>query len=172
MLSAPRRRFLAMAVGAAGTSTATMSRAAAPEPAGAVVLTVDGAIGAAGPSGAASYDLDALLALGRHRLQTRTPFTDGEPVFDGVLARRVMEAVDARGTRALAHARNDYVAEIPLSDFQSMDVLLASHMDGRRLTLRDKGPLWVVFPWSQHPEIDNRLTRQKSVWQLYRLSIS
>lgn len=167
-----RRGLVALGLGAVVAGAEASALAAVPEPAGEVILTVDGAIGLADPAPPVHFDLDTLLALGRHRLQTRTPFTEGEPVFEGVLARSVMQAVQARGTMAMARARNDYTAAVPLADFTAMEVLLASHMDGRRLQLRDKGPLWIVFPWSQEPAIDNRMTRQKSVWQLYRLSIS
>lgn len=172
MLRATRRGLLAF--GTAGTVTVGRhdAGAAVPEPRGPVILTVDGAIGGADPAPTVRFDVDTLLGLGRHSLRTQTPFTDGEPLFEGVLARRVMEAVQPRGARALALARNDYAVEIPLSDFDRWGVLLATHMDGRRLQLRDKGPLWIVYPWSEHPELDDRVTRQKSVWQLFRLSIS
>lgn len=169
MQRATRRGFLALGMGVAAIPDGRATFAAA-EPRSEVILTIDGAIGA--PATPARYDVERLLGLGRSSLRTRTPFTEGESDFEGVLGRAVMQAVQARGTRAMAFARNDYSVEIPLSDFRDWDVLLATHMDGRRLQLRDKGPLWVVYPWSRHPELDNRVTRQKSIWQLYRLSIS
>lgn len=166
-----RRGFLALGTGVAAISDGRAAFAAA-EPPSEVILTVDGAVGIGDSATPVRYDVERLLGLGRSSLRTRTPFTEGESDFEGVLGRSVMQAVQARGTRAMAFARNDYSVEIPLSDFRDWDVLLATHMDGRRLQLRDKGPLWVIYPWSGHPELDNRVTRQKSIWQLYRLSIS
>jgi hypothetical protein len=172
VLSATRRGFLAIGTGVAVAECGPAFADTLPLPQGEVVLTVDGAIGPADPAAAVRFDLEMLLGLGRQSLRTTTPFTDGEPLFEGVLARSVMAAVQARGSRALARARNDYAAEIPLDDFERWEVLLASHMNGQRLRLRDKGPLWIVYPWSQHPELDSRVTRQKSVWQLARLTIA
>jgi hypothetical protein len=172
VLRATRRGFLAFGTTAVVAAPRRDAEAAVPAPHGEVILTVDGAIGPADPAAPVRFDIDTLLGVGRYSMRTRTPFTDGEPQFDGVLGRSVMRAVQARGARALARARNDYTAEIPLSDFESWEVLLATHMDGRRLQLRDKGPLWFVYPWSRFPELVDRLSRQKSVWQLFRLSIS
>jgi hypothetical protein len=44
-------------------------------------------------------------------------------------------------------------------------------MNGEILTPRDKGPIWVVFPWSDHPELDTRQARQRSIWQLVEMTI-
>lgn len=151
--------------------TLRSARAALPAPEGEVVLRVGGAINCPNVGDMAELDMALLKSLGSDRLRTWTPWTQGEPLFEGVLARRVMAAVCARGERALARALNDYTTEIPLEDFTRWPVLLATHMDGVRLRLRDKGPLWVVYPWSDHPELNDRLTRQRSVWQLASLVI-
>jgi hypothetical protein len=68
-------------------------------------------------------------------------------------------------------ALNEYQQTIPISDFASYDVLLAFRMNGRPMRLRDKGPIWIVYPWSDHPELDDFLTRAKSVWQLNALHV-
>jgi hypothetical protein len=145
--------------------------AALPPPAGEVVLRVTGAITHANVDGAAEFDLPLLESLGIERLRTWTPWTEGEPLFDGVLARTLMQAVGAHGTQVQARARNDYLAVIPLEDFARWPVLLATHMDSQRLRLRDKGPIWIIYPWSDDPELNNRLIRQRSVWQLASLLV-
>jgi hypothetical protein len=63
-----------------------------------------------------------------------------------------MEAVGAAGTEVGAFALNEYQQTIPISDFASYDVLLAFRMNGRPMRLRDKGPIWIVYPWSDHPD--------------------
>jgi hypothetical protein len=145
--------------------------AALPPPSGEVVLQVSGAIDHTNAEGAARFDLPLLESLGIERLRTWTPWTEGEPLFEGVLARTLMQAVGAHGTQVEARARNDYVAVIPLDDFTRWPVLLATRMDGQRLRLRDKGPIWIIYPWSDHPELNDRLTRQRSVWQLASLVV-
>jgi hypothetical protein len=66
---------------------------------------------------------------------------------------------------------NDYKSIIPFEDFDSYDVLLATRMNGTPLRIRDKGPIWVIYPWSQYPELDDEVTRRKSVWQLNHLDV-
>jgi hypothetical protein len=136
-----------------------------------VVLTVTGAIGFTNAPGRADFDLEMLERLGRGRLRTWTPWTEGEVEFEGVLARRLMEAVAARGTEVDALALNDYAQTIPLEDFHRYDVLLATRVNGQLMRVRDKGPIWIVYPWSEHPELDDFGTREKSVWQLSSLHV-
>ena len=105
------------------------------------------------------------------KLTTWTPWTEGEVEFEGVWARRLMEAVGARGTEVEARALNDYVEVIPIDDFHRYDVLLAVRMNGQLMRTRDKGPIWIVYPWSGNPELDDFLMREKSVWQLNALHV-
>jgi hypothetical protein len=136
-----------------------------------VVLTVTGAIGLTNAPGRADFDLDMLERLGLGRLTTWTPWTEGEVEFEGVLARRLMGAVRAKGTEVDALALNDYQQTIPLEDFDRYDVLLATRVNGELMRVRDKGPIWIVYPWSAHPELDDFATREKSVWQLSALHV-
>ena len=136
-----------------------------------VILTVTGAIANTNAPGRADFDLANLEHLGLSKLVTWTPWTEGEIEFEGVLARRLMAAVGANGTEVHATALNQYDETIPLADFQSYDVLLALRMNGRPMRVRDKGPIWIIYPWADHPELDDFLTREKSVWQLTALDV-
>ena len=136
-----------------------------------VILTVTGAIGNTNAPGRAEFDLATLERLGVAKLTTWTPWTEGEIAFEGVRARRLMAAVDAKGTEVRAVALNDYTYTIPLDDFERYDVLLATRMNGQLMRVRDKGPVWIVYPWSEHPELDDFATREKSVWQLNALHV-
>jgi hypothetical protein len=126
-----------------------------------VILTVTGAIVNTNAPGRADFDRATLMHLGLSKLVTWRPWTEGEIAFEGVLARRLMAAVGATGTEVHATALNQSEETIPLADFQSYDVLLALRMNGRPMRVRDKGPVWIVYPWSTHPELDDFLTRER-----------
>ena len=145
--------------------------ASLPRPRDRVILTVTGAIGRTNASGKAELDLAMLEGLGLHELTTWTPWTDGDMAFEGVLARRLLSALDAHGSEAIGTALNDYKSTIPIEDFENYDVLLATRMNGAPLQVRDKGPIWVIYPWSEYPELDDEVTRRKSVWQLNHLHV-
>ena len=141
-----------------------------PAPSGAVILRVSGSITHTNRDGVAAFDRAMLEGLGLRRLRTSTAFTDGEKAFEGVLVRDLMERVGMRGaTKVTARALNDYMIEIPLSDFARYDVLLALRMDGRDLTARDKGPIWIVYPRDQFRELQDLRYDDRWIWQLNRL---
>jgi hypothetical protein len=169
-----RRRFVrcaALTIAATGLPLRAMANEALAPPEGEVVLSVTGAIENTNAPGRADFDMANLERLGLSKLTTWTPWTKGEIEFEGVLARRLMEAVGATGTEVSAMALNEYQQTIPIADFQSYDVLLAVRMNGRPMRLRDKGPIWIVYPWSDHLELDDFLTRAKSIWQLNALQV-
>jgi hypothetical protein len=142
-----------------------------PQPTGEVILTIQGEIERKNAPEGAQFDRQMLEALGTERLRTSSPWTDGVPEFEGVPARKVMEAVGARGTTLIARALNDYQAEIPVSDFQDYPVLFALKMDGRDLTVRDRGPIWIVYPRDGFPELRNERVNSRWVWQLNGLTV-
>lgn len=142
--------------------------AAVPEPTGRVILSVTGNITETNAEGRADFDRAMLEALGIVTLRTWTPWTEGEVAFEGVSAAAVLDAVGAQGSVVVATAHNDYAAEIPLEALRTYDAVLAMHQDGRRLRLRDKGPLWIVFSWADHPELGGR---PWAVWQLRALEV-
>ena len=169
-----RRRGL---LGALGTSllAAAASAAAAnrlPAPKGEVILTVRGRIGATNDGAQARFDRDLLLAWGTDELRTTTPFTDGVSTYTGVLVSRLLDVLGADGTRLMTRALNDYAVAIPIEEVRAYSVLLALDRDGQPLSVRERGPLWVIYPWSQHPELDDRVHRQRSIWQLMAIEVT
>jgi hypothetical protein len=142
-----------------------------PKPAGRVLLTVTGAIDRTNGPGRAQFDLAMLQALGLAKVTTTTNWTDGRQVFEGVPARKLMEAVGARGTTVSAVAIDDYKVEIPLSDLMDYPVLLALSMNGVALTPRDKGPIWIVYPRDDIPALNDPKMDLRWVWQLKALDV-
>jgi hypothetical protein len=142
-----------------------------PAPTGKVILRVTGNIAHRNAPDAAEFDLAMLEGLGVVEMVTRTPWTEGAVHFAGISPRALLAAVGAQGTRVDAVALNDYRVEIPIADFESYPAVLAMRVDGRQLRVRDKGPLWLVYPWSDHPEIDNVEYHSRSIWQVKALVV-
>jgi hypothetical protein len=168
------RRTLAIGVLAALlTQTPAMAQTPEPLPApqGPVILLVTGAIGVTNTPEGAAFDREMLYALGRAETATSTPWTDGVPVFGGVLARTVFERVGAEGTTVQASALNDYTVAVPMADFETYDVLLATEMDGEEMRVSDKGPIWIVYPRDGEPALQDRRLHDRWVWQLKALEV-
>ena len=145
------------------------------KPSGSVMLTIDGAIehaNATTASGdAAQFDRAMLEALENATVATTTDWTDGVRRFSGPLASAVLDQVGAKGATVLATALNDYAVEIPISDFRKYPVILAMTMDGKPLSRRDKGPLWIVYPRDDYAELATPETNTKWIWQLKSLTV-
>ncbi|HXV24955.1 MAG TPA: molybdopterin-dependent oxidoreductase [Alphaproteobacteria bacterium] len=142
-----------------------------PQPHGEIILTVTGNIEHKNSEAGAIFDRAMLEALGTQKLRTSSDWTDGTVEFEGVPARAVMAAVGARGTTLIASALNDYQVEIPISDFENYPVLFALKMDGHELTVRDRGPIWIVYPRDDFPELRNEKVNSRWVWQLSGLTV-
>ncbi len=140
-------------------------------PQGRVILEISGAITETNTDNAMRYDLAMLEALGTHEIVTATPWTEGTTTFQGVLARDLMADVGATGSTVAAVALNDYTVEIPFADFAAYDVIFALRKDGEILTVRDRGPLWVIYPWTDEPSLQNELFYSRSIWQLRALEV-
>lgn len=142
-----------------------------PEITGPVILTVSGNITNTTSDEAFEFDLAMLESLGVRTLRTTTNWTSGEVEFEGVLARDVLDAVGARGNEVLAKAANDYVVPLSLEELYRYPVMLALKMDGKYMEVKDKGPIWIVYPRDQFSELRTSLNNKKWVWQLRELRI-
>lgn len=140
-------------------------------PAGEVVLTIDGSIARTNVSGAAEFDIAMLEALPKAMIATSTPWTKGVTTFEGVRLEDLLFAVEASGDTITAAALNDYVAPLPASDAET-GAIVAYKMNGEYMPVRGKGPLWVIYPFDEKPELQAEAVYARSVWQLRKLTIS
>lgn len=133
------------------------------------ILSVSGQITAQG--GEALFDRDMLEALGTEGFETKTPWYDGPVRFDGIRMSRLMQAVGATGSTVSAVALNDYSTDIPMTDFERFGVLLALKRDGAYMPVRDKGPLFIVYPFDSSPELRSQLYYGRAAWQVAKLIV-
>lgn len=147
-----------------------------PPPTGEVLLTLAGAITETNGTDAdgqpvAQFDRAMLEAMPQAEVKTSTPWTDGVPVFTGVLARDLLERVGVTGSEIKALALNDYTVQLSVAELRQFPVLLAMRMNGKALTVRDKGPIWVILPRDEYPELADAVNEAKWIWQLKRMDI-
>jgi len=133
-----------------------------------VLLTVTGAIAADAPQ---TFDRDELMDLPRVQFTTTTMWTSGAVTFAGVRLSDLMAAVGAKGSSMRAVALNDYAMEIPMTDAVPDAAIVAYEMNGRPMSVREKGPLWVVYPYDSDGRFRTETVYGRSVWQLIRLEV-
>lgn len=143
-----------------------------PPPAGRPILTVSGRLTRPNAGATVVLDRATLEGLGQDGFETSSPWFTGPMRFDGVPMSRLMQAVGAEGTAVRATALNDYTTEIPMADFERFGVLLALRRNGEYMPVRDKGPLFIIYPFDRFPELQTRQYYSRSAWQVAALAIA
>jgi hypothetical protein len=141
------------------------------EPTEKPILTVTGKISVTNKDGTAQFDRAMLEKLGATSFSTSTPWYKEPVKFEGVLLAKLMETVGATGDRIVSVALNDYSAEMPMEDAQKFGVILALKRDGEYMTVRDKGPLFIVYPFDSNPDLKVQKYYSRSVWQVARIEV-
>jgi hypothetical protein len=140
-------------------------------PTGKVVLEVSGKIANTNDGSTADFDIEMLNALAGRTTVTHSPWYDGTRSFNGPLGASLLAAVGASGTTLKVTALNDYVTEIPVSDFLDHPVILATTLDGEPMSVREKGPIFVIYPFDEQPALNNETYYGRSAWQVKSIEI-
>lgn len=150
---------------------AALNAAELAKPKGPVILTVTGKITNTNAPGKAEFDRAMLDAMGISELNTSHSWGEGVTRFEGVQAAKVLDAVGASGTKIKAVAVNDYAIELEIAELRKYPVMFALRMNGADLRLRDRGPIWIVYPRDSFPELKAETHNFKWIWQLKNLDI-
>lgn len=140
-------------------------------PSGPVILTVSGNIDHTNVGNEAQFDRAMLAALPQQEFETGTPWTDGRNHYRGPLMRELLAHVGADSDTVHVAALNGYEADIPVSDFEDYDVILALAKDGDAIPIREYGPLWVLYPFDQDDVLLSEKVRFRAVWQVMHINV-
>ena len=140
-------------------------------PRGEVVLTVSGQVASTNVAETARFDMDMLHAMPRQSFTTTTIWTEGAQQFEGVPLKALLDAVGANGETLHMVALNDYAVDIPLEALADHAPIIAYRVNGKDISVRDKGPLWIVYPYDSDPRYRSELIYSRSIWQLDRIEV-
>jgi len=167
------RMALAMLLlaGLALARTAGAEAEALAVPEGKVILSVSGSIGRTNADGTAQLDRAMLEALPRTEFATSTVWTEGVSTYSGVLLRDLLDMLGADGTRIVASAIDGYQVVIPIAELKEDGPILAFLRDGQPMPVRERGPLWLIYPFDDNPAFRNETTYARSIWQLTLIDV-
>jgi len=163
-------RLLGMLASLLGGTCTAYAAGPLPPPKGSVLLTVSGKIHQTNVGDEAQFDREMLEALGQVSITTGYVLSNKKQLYEGVPLRAVLERVGSKGTSVLASALNSYKISIPLEDLK-YEPIIAMRVDGQALKLRDKGPLWIVYPRDAHRVLQAQAYDSRWIWQLHRLHV-
>jgi hypothetical protein len=121
-------------------------------------------------AGEISYDRDALREMQTTEITTTTPWTDGEQVFLGVPLSLLIDAPDDAFEMEM-RAINDYVVVVPSDAVSEEYPIVAFEQNGAPMSLRDKGPFWLIYPFDDRPEYQTETMYSRSIWQLVKITV-
>lgn len=133
------------------------------------VLTISGKT-AKTASGNLHLTLSEFESIGMSELETTTPWHKEKTRFSGVSGKKLSEYLKVTGSNVYAKALNDYEVVLPVSDLLIDGMILATRIDDIPLSVRTKGPIFLVYPFDQKPELKSEVIYGRSIWQLRALT--
>ena len=140
-------------------------------PEGPTLLVVSGDISKTNVGATAVFDREMLVEMGATEIITETIWTEGVQTFEGVSLATLLSHLDVTEGNLLATAINDYTVEIPVSDAIEGGPIIAYAVDGKPMSVRDKGPLWVIYPYDSSADYRSEVIYSRSIWQLDRIEV-
>ena len=146
---------------------------AIPTPTGRKVLAVSGNISSANVGASAVFDMATLESICVVQFTTETAWSEDPITFDGVLLSAVLDVIGASAgaTTLKVTALNDYAIEVPIADARAWPTILALKADGEYMSVRDKGPLWLVYPRHMNSQFGNDKYNARWIWQIATIEV-
>ena len=142
----------------------------APAPAGLAATGPALQLMAADQSQPLDLSLEQLEAMPQVTIKTENEFSDGLVTYRGPLVRDVLAQAGLEKLETVRFvAANDYYVDIPTRDFSDFDAILAMEANGEKLSRREKGPLWLMYPISDHAELKDPIYLRRLIWQVVRI---
>ncbi|MFB9149394.1 oxidoreductase [Roseovarius ramblicola] len=129
-----------------------------------VILAADG-------TQLAALDRAALAALPQTEFTTRTIWTEGPQHFLGVSLAELLARHDLGAVRLDLVALNDYTVSLPARAIGPVYPVIAHTRNGEPMSLRDKGPFWLLWNFDSNPDFRRETVYTRSIWQLDRITV-
>ncbi|HGH6024966.1 TPA: oxidoreductase [Vibrio mimicus] len=112
-----------------------------------------------------------LLARSDLTITTETPWTQGSAEFKGISAQALLTWLGVKQADLKVTALNKYWAIIPYSDIQKYNPVFAIQKNGKPMAIRDRGPIWSIYPLTSSKELDNEILHSRMVWQISSIDV-
>lgn len=140
-------------------------------PKGPVILTVGGNISQRNAGEYAQFDAVMLDSMAVTQLTTASPWHAKPVTFAGPSLKSILKAAGAQGTVLKMIAMNKYETSVPFADAADFGPVLARRANGKELTIRQKGPLFMMYPFDSMPQLKNDTYYTRSIWQLQQIIV-
>lgn len=113
-----------------------------------------------------------LEAMDQQEIQTSNDFVDGVATFRGPSAFALIDQIGRAGSDVVRMtAANDYFIDIDIMELADYGAILALEMNDKPLTIRDRGPIWLMYPIDQFEELQDSSINNRLIWQLETIEL-
>lgn len=118
-----------------------------------------------------TLDEQALLSLPQQQFKTTHTWSENAEEFSGPLLNDVLNLACPDVAHLMLTAINDYSIEMNFNEMRNYKPIVALSVNGQRLSIRNKGPLWVMMPLDQFTELPPRSLDDMLIWQLSDITV-
>lgn len=121
-----------------------------------------------GPETETLFSDETLSTLPQISFATTTLWTEGSMEFSGPSLQSVLEAAHVPATTSTVRltALNDYSVTIDRQLIEATAPIVANRINGAPFSVREKGPLWLMFPFDLDIRFRSESYYALSIWQL------
>ena len=106
----------------------------------------------------------------QEEFETKTQWTQGSARYSGPRLTDVLALAGLQGIAVEAQATNDYGVKLTPDLIGPDYPIVALRIDDAPFSLRDLGPLWVIYPYDLSPDYRSEKIFSASMWQVVRIS--
>ena len=115
------------------------------------------------------FTIADLMLLPATKFTTSTIWTAEEQTFTGVELAELIKHLEIEAHVLHAVALDEYYFDLPISDAVPGGAIVAYLNNGKRMTVREKGPLWIVYPYDKNEKFQTEEIYARSVWSLWKI---
>lgn len=107
-----------------------------------------------------------LMEMPATEFYTSTPWTNGVQKFQGVSFELLLDTYAGDVDQVRVAALNDYSVIVPTNVLRKDGAILAYYLNDAEMSVREKGPFWIVFPYDKDARLQADTYWSYSVWQV------
>ncbi len=141
-----------------------------PVPDGEPALIISGNLSKPNVGDEIHLDLEWIKSLPSFSFTTDTPWSEGKQDFLGVRLSVLFDTLGITSKSFSALALDNYKADVD-TDWYKYPVIIAYQHNGADISIRRLGPLRIIFPFDDYPELLNDYNITAAVWQLTHIEL-
>ena len=136
-----------------------------------VLLKISGDLDNPNAGDEVHLDLAMLQSLPVTSITTHTPWNKELQHFEGVRISVLLKTIGAKSSQFAAEGLDGYRFNVKNLDLDRYPIIIAYRQNGHPISIRELGPLRIIMPFDDFPELLTQKNQSRSVWQLVSMEL-